>query len=321
MASFLVLQPGTFKMGASESHQLAIREPTRSYYADWLRQTLASEDWETGLRAQTTDRFYSRTAQDRRSLQIHRSVLERALQAEREQPGRGLNVIMDHVYPMDETPAGQHEQQIESFAMSRMPTLNSWYRLFDPGHGLRGPSWLTEDYTTISESLRQPAIFLSWFDAWTCALWACWKGESCRLPWENEWEYAVKYGLPGECWDQHYWWGNEFDANRANANRKLGRTNEPTPDHASQGAKAIDEDGHGPGLMDMLGNVNEWCQDIYRQRYSRTTNDQIGDSGSYRVLRGGSWDYDPRDARCADRGWLAPDSRYIFTGFRLSRTS
>jgi formylglycine-generating enzyme required for sulfatase activity len=44
-------------------------------------------------------------------------------------------------------------------------------------------------------------------------------------------------------------------------------------------------------------------------------------SGSFRVIRGGSWRSDPTDCRVADRNSLAPDYRNNGrVGFRLART-
>ena len=56
----------------------------------------------------------------------------------------------------------------------------------------------------------------------------------------------------------------------------------------------------------MHGNVWEWCDSRYEP------------GAITRVLRGGSWYYDGRRCRSADRYGLVPGSRYHACGFRLA---
>jgi len=128
-----------------------------------------------------------------------------------------------------------------------------------------------------------------------------------RLPTEAEWEYSCRAGTKTA-----YSFGDTItpkdDANYAES--KIGK---PVA-VGSYKANAF-------GLYDMHGNVYEWCED-WKADY---TKDPVADpkgpnSGKYRVLRGGSFDYVARYTRSADRFNLTPDDRDLNNGFRLAKT-
>ncbi|MDR0555072.1 MAG: formylglycine-generating enzyme family protein [Treponema sp.] len=126
-----------------------------------------------------------------------------------------------------------------------------------------------------------------------------------RLPTEAEWEYACRAGTTtayntGDTISDSTGW---YSSNSRSKTHEVGK--KPT---------------NAWGLYDMHGNVWEWCWDWYGDYSSGSqTNPQGPSSGSYRVIRGGSWDGGGGYLRSADRSNDRPSSRDYGLGFRLVR--
>ena len=132
-------------------------------------------------------------------------------------------------------------------------------------------------------------------------------GKRYRLPTEAEWEYAARGGNQSRGYK--YAGGNNIDE-VAWYDGNSGERTHPV------GKKRPNE----LGLYDMSGNVWEWCSDWYDEDYygnSPQNNPQGPASGSYRVLRGGSWSDYAIYCRSAYRYGYTPDSRSGSIGFRL----
>ena len=125
-----------------------------------------------------------------------------------------------------------------------------------------------------------------------------------RLPSEVEWEKAAR-GPDG----LEFPWGNEFD--EALCNTAASKHNGP----AERGEYI---EGVSPyGCVDMAGNVYEWTQDWY-QAYDGNQFVTKDYGQIFRVLRGGSYDSERFDVRCAKRHFDKVSSTREDYGFRCA---
>ncbi|WP_372368129.1 formylglycine-generating enzyme family protein [Candidatus Uabimicrobium sp. HlEnr_7] len=123
-----------------------------------------------------------------------------------------------------------------------------------------------------------------------------------HLPTEAQWEYACRAGTTTA-----FSFGESITTNQVNYD------GETTVEVKSFGC-------NNWGLYEMHGNVWEWCSDWHEDEYDISiTADPTGAiSGSFRVLRGGSWWYDSSGfVRSASRGRSGPDDRDDVIGFRF----
>jgi formylglycine-generating enzyme required for sulfatase activity len=168
----------------------------------------------------------------------------------------------------------------------------------------------------------RPVVNVSWEDAEAFCAWLSQKsGQEIRLPTEAEWEYAareggkrVRFGNGEEFADP-----SEINFDGSEEHQKpyaqTGASRRQTLPVGSFTANAL-------GLHDMSGNVWEMCSDWYDReyyRYSPSMNPTGADAGTYRSIRGGSWDMGPSSQRCSTRGAYTPTARAKFIGFRLAK--
>ena len=139
-------------------------------------------------------------------------------------------------------------------------------------------------------------------------------GKRFRLPTEAEWEYAARGGNSSKGYK--YSGSNHIGEVAWYDDRARDGVWESSSAYGTHpvGTKSPNE----LGLYDMSGNVREWCSDWGGEYSSSSQTNPMGPtSGSYRVLRGGSWYDYAQGCRVSDRSFNDPDYHYR-NGFRLA---
>lgn len=221
----------------------------------------------------------------------------------------------------DEGPV--HEVCVDGFWMGKYEVTNKEYRNFKSSHN-------SKEYEGKSlNAHNQPVVYVSWDDAKAFAKWLTRQNNGkykFRLPTEAEWEYAARAGTQtarfwGDDPDDACRYANVHDLTSKRIN-KFNWKNHNCDDGYTVTAPVGSFQLNGFGLYDMIGNVWEWCEDIYsKNAYSNHSrnNPKNTRGGSLRVLRGGSWFISAGYCRSANRRYFAPGYRYGYLGFRLLR--
>ena len=239
----------------------------------------------------------------------------------------------------------QHQVKVSDFYMGKYEVTVAEFRRFiaesgyktdaekgDGSYVFDGTNWQKKEGINwrygVSGRIRtksednHPVVHVSWNDAVEYCRWLSEKtGKWYRLPTEAEWEYACRAGSRTP-----FNKGGNIKTAQANYNGNYPYNNNRKGQYR---AKTVAVDTFAPnawGLYNMHGNVWEWCDDVYSEKYYdeckakglvENPGGPAPEAGSYRVNRGGSWGGAAGYCRSANRGYGTPDYRFSFIGFRL----
>ena len=238
----------------------------------------------------------------------------------------GEFIMGGNVY-YDEKPI--HTVNLDSIWIDQTEVTNAMFAAFLTEEGNRaesGVTWLdsqdNDTYIHLEEDSWKadqgyedhPVVEVTWYGAHAYCRWA-----GRRLPTEAEWEKAARWKPSSDENGQGkgealtYPWGNNNpSAHVLNFNDIIGDTTKVGS--YPNGASAY-------GALDMAGNVWEWVADRYSRSYyasSPTDNPMGPDTGFFRVLRGGAWNYRETYARSMHRNRGIPIISHDFIGFRCA---
>jgi serine/threonine-protein kinase len=205
--------------------------------------------------------------------------------------------------------------RLDGFYLDKVPVTNLAFWNFVSVTGYRPQGRDAERFLQhlrgkLTPALEQhPVVYVSWDDARAYAAWA-----GKRLPTEAEWEKAAR-GTDG----RKYPWGRaEPSAARANYGKARDGT---TP------VGAYPEGASPFGVLDLAGNVWEWCEDYDDPSFYEAgptynpKNTRRSEKKPLLVMRGGSWMYGPRSLRTFARTGFEAHYRFASGGFRCARSA
>ena len=234
----------------------------------------------------------------------------------------------------------QHQVKVRDFFMAKFPVTVAQFETFileshyqtdaDKDGSSRiwtgkqwqdkaGVNWKCNVSGEEQKDKQHPVLHVSWNDATAYCNWLSKRlNATFRLPTEAEWEYACRAGTTTP-----FNTGDNLTTEQANYNGNYPYHKNPKGKYLQKTTPVGSYPPNAWGIYDMHGNVYEWCLDWYDEKYydeckkKGTVENPAGpETGSDRVLRGGSWNLDARYCRSAYRISAAPAYRYGDVGFR-----
>ena len=203
----------------------------------------------------------------------------------------------------------QHTVYLNDYLIDKYEVTNAYYQMCVDASECTTPQNTSSSTRTLyygtDTYADYPVINVTWNQARAFCAWA-----GKRLPTEAEWEKAAR----GSDTRKYPWGDSAPGCTKTNYDWCVDDTSRvgSYPSGASP-----------YGVMDMAGNVWEWVNDWYDDSYysvSPLSNPQGPTTGTYRVLRGGSWDRHDFFIRAAYRGRGSPQLWDGDYGFRCARS-
>lgn len=215
--------------------------------------------------------------------------------------GPQKEIQLSHSFAIGLTPVtvGQWEEFVQETNLQDPDGIAAWNREMRRWEMKAGASWREPGFPQQSD---HPAVGVSWKEAnWYCEWLSGLTGEKYRLPSEAEWEFAARAGSDGELpagWE------------------------EADPSTATGTVPAASGSVNAFGLRSVIGNVWEWCQDVWVRGYADLPihgRARERDGEVMRVARGGGWMSLRRELRCAARKGFVSAEGHAQVGFRVVR--
>jgi len=194
-------------------------------------------------------------------------------------------------------PKGGQSFDVPAFAIAKYPTTNAQFAKFIEAGGYEHEDWWTDkgwawkdkdpwkkphqfgsEFSDIFNHPDHPVVGISWHEAVAFCLWLSEiSNENIVLPTEQQWQRAAQ----GD--DKRiYPWGNKWNPIRCNNN--VGKNPAQNVTSAVSQYEGKDKGNSYFDVVDMAGNVWEWCLTEYETGKSEIEEHRINS-----VLRGGSW--------------------------------
>jgi formylglycine-generating enzyme required for sulfatase activity len=214
----------------------------------------------------------------------------------------------------DEQPA--HDVQLDAYWVDGTEVTNAQYARCVADGACEAPlSTSSHQYSAYYDNPDfgdYPVISVDWTQAATYCEWA-----GARLPTEAEWEYAAR-GPRG----LRFPWGDEFEGtwvNHCDINCRAAHEADLDVDDGYEDTAPVGSYPDGAswcGALDLAGNAAEWVADWGSDYTSELQVNPTGpSSGSFHVLRGGSWRGNRAAVRSANRNGVMAEADYNY-GFR-----